>query len=81
MEQQPQVIRVEDPIERPSVSVVKNRKKSATYYEKHKADILARRKERYQAEKDRLQAIQREYARKKRAERKAERGYKTNTYQ
>jgi hypothetical protein len=45
-----------------------NRKKSATYYEKHKAEVLAKRKVRYEAEKERLQTIQREYARKKRAE-------------
>jgi hypothetical protein len=50
--------------------VIKNRKKSATYYERHKTEVLAKRKQRYEAEKERLQTIQREYARKKRAERK-----------
>jgi hypothetical protein len=43
-----------------------NRKKSATYYEKHKAKVLAKRKERYQRDRERLQTQQREYARKKR---------------
>ena len=50
----------------------RNRKKSATYYEKHKAEVLAKRKQRYESDKERLRAIQREYARKKRAEKKAD---------
>lgn len=45
---------------------LRNRKKSAVYYEKHKQEVLTKRKERYQRDKERLQKQQREYARKKR---------------
>ena len=52
---------------------LRDRRKSATYYARHRAEVLAKRKERYEANKERLQTIQREYARKKRAALKAAR--------
>lgn len=45
---------------------LRDRRKSASYYARHRAEVLAKRKERYEANKERLQTIQREYARKKR---------------
>lgn len=47
-----------------------NRKKSATYYEKHKNDILTKRKNRYENNKEELRAKQREYARIRRLNKK-----------
>lgn len=41
-----------------------------SYYQRHREEILAKRKVRYEAKKDQLRAYQREYIRAKRAKQK-----------